>query len=205
MFLFVVMLACEADIKTTLPYYKDASFTPHWIANNKEKRARFHKVPSFELINQEGDTVNTSTFSNTIYVADFFFTTCPGICPKMTKNMGLIQEAFINDPEVLLLSHSVTPKIDSVEVLKKYAEEKGVISGKWHLVTGDRDEIYALGRSAYFIEEDLGKEKKDSDFIHTENFVLVDYNGHLRGIYNGLNAASVHQLIQDIRVLKKEK
>lgn len=106
---------------------------------------------------------------------------------------------------MLLLSHSITPKIDSVETLKKYAEEKGVISGKWHLVTGNRDEIYALGRSAYFIEEDLGEEKKDSDFIHTENFVLVDYNGHLRGIYNGLNAASVHQLIQDIRVLKKEK
>ena len=119
--------------------------------------------------------------------------------------MGLVQAAFLDDPEVLLISHSVTPNQDSVEVLKEYANAKGVVSGKWHLVTGNRSEIYRLGRENYFVEEDLGLDKKEDDFIHTENFVLIDFDGHIRGIYNGLNKTSVNQLIADIRQLKKER
>lgn len=118
--------------------------------------------------------------------------------------MGLVQDAFIDDDEVLLLSHSVTPQRDSVEILKKYADNKDIISGKWHLVTGDRAEIYGLGRQAYFIEENLGLTMEPDDFLHTENFVLIDKNKYIRGIYNGLNKISVQQLIKDIEVLKKE-
>ena len=121
----------------------------------------------------------------------------------MTDNMRLIQAAFLTDPNVLLLSHSVTPSVDSVSVLKDYAKVKGVISSKWHLATGDKQLIYSLGRKSYFVEEDLGLQKQETDFIHTENFVLVDGDGHLRGIYNGLNKRSVNQLLEDIRTLKQ--
>lgn len=121
----------------------------------------------------------------------------------MTEQMARIQEAFLDDDEVLLLSHSVTPSRDSVPVLQTYALEKGVKSGKWHLVTGAREEVYRLGRQAYFVEEDLGIKRDLNDFLHTENFVLIDQNRHIRGIYNGLNSASVDQLINDIQKLKK--
>lgn len=119
--------------------------------------------------------------------------------------MFKIQEAFKNDSEILFLSHSVTPTIDSVEVLYNYAKNNGVIDNKWHLVTGDKKEIYALGRDHYFVENDLGEEKSIDDFLHTENFLLIDKNKHIRGIYNGLNRASIAQLITDTKALKEEE
>ena len=189
----------------SLPYYQEATFTPIWLTKGEILSSDFHQIPPFELINQNGTVITEQTFADKIYITDFFFTACPGICPKMTKNMGVLQAAFMDDAEVLLLSHSVTPKFDSVAVLKNYALAKEVIDDKWHLVTGDRDEIYNLGRNAYFVEEDLGLEKDPDDFLHTENFVLVDKNRHIRGIYNGLNKTSIHQLIADIETLKREK
>ncbi|MCB0448321.1 MAG: SCO family protein, partial [Gelidibacter sp.] len=144
----------------TLPYYNEASFTPKWLSNDEEMET-LHKIPSFNLMDQNGEIVTEQTFKDKIYVTDFFFTTCPGICPKMTENMVLVQEAFKNDPEVLLLSHSVTPETDSVQVLKTYADNKGAISNKWYLVTGDRKQIYDLGRKTYFVEQDLGQEKQE--------------------------------------------
>jgi protein SCO1/2 len=122
----------------------------------------------------------------------------------MTNNMTNVQEAFINNPEVSILSHSVTPSIDSVSVLKTYANKNGVIDSKWHLVTGDKTEIYNLGRNQYFVENDLGIPKDITDFLHTENFLLIDKNKHIRGIYNGLNRASIAQLITDAEALLKE-
>lgn len=187
-----------------LPFYSEASFTPNWLMNNSDQEEGFHKIPTFNLVNQEGETVTEKTFDNKIYVTDFFFTTCPGICPRMTSNMMILQEEFLNDDEVLLLSHSVTPEIDSIQRLKEYANDKGIISNKWHLVTGDRKQIYNLGRKWYFVEEDLGNTQTDEDFLHTENFVLVDKNKHIRGIYNGLNKTAIQQLIADIETLKKE-
>jgi protein SCO1/2 len=188
----------------TLPYYSEASFTPYWINNDKEALNDFHQISPFELTNQDGEIITEATFDDKIYVADFFFTICPGICPKMTANMSVLQEEFKEDDEILLLYHSVTPKMDSVSVLKAYAEDKGVISGKWHLVTGQQKDIYKLGRQDYFVEENLGVEKDHTDFLHTENFVLIDKNKHIRGIYNGLNKSSMLQLIADIKTLKKE-
>lgn len=187
-----------------LPYYNEASFTPHWLTPNTEAERTFHKIPDFNLINQLGETVSQKTFEDKIYITDFFFTTCPGICPKMTGNMFKLQDAFLDDKEVLLLSHSVMPATDSVPVLKAYAKEYNVVSGKWHLVTGNKTEIYNLGREQYFVENDLGEEKSIDDFLHTENFLLIDKNKHIRGIYNGLNRASVNQLIVDVKALKKE-
>jgi protein SCO1/2 len=186
-----------------LPYYNEASFTPKWIAAKSNQLKTFHSIPNFSLTDQDGKKITQKTFENKIYVADFFFTTCPGICPMMTDNMILVQESFKNDDEVLMLSHSVTPSIDSVAQLKKYALEKK-IGNNWHLVTGDKKEIYDLGRKSYFVEEDLGKPKGIDDFLHTENFILIDKNKHIRGIYNGLSKNSVKQLIVDIKTLKLE-
>ncbi len=183
-----------------LPYYGEATFTPQWM-DEAAVPDTFHKIPSFSLINQLGDTITERTVDGKVFVADFFFTACPGICPKMTGNMALLQDAFADDNGVLLLSHSVTPERDSVAVLMDYATEKGVISGKWHLLTGDRDDIYALGRKDYFVEEDLGLDKAPYDFIHTENFVLVDQQRRIRGVYNGLDKAAIDQLIADVHTL----
>ncbi|MEO1215787.1 MAG: SCO family protein [Bacteroidota bacterium] len=199
------MEEAQAESRTTfLPYYEEATFTPKWLYPGTEVVQKLHRIPNFSLTNQEGETFSDRDLEGKIYIADFFFTTCPGICPKMTANMSILQEAFLDDPEIMLISHSVTPELDPVEVLQRYAEEKGVISGKWQLLTGDRALIYDLGRNQYFVEEDLGLEKDENDFLHTENFVLIDKNRNIRGIYNGLNKTAVRQLITDIKTLKEE-
>ncbi|MEL6969307.1 MAG: SCO family protein [Bacteroidota bacterium] len=211
--LFLVIIfwaACSEHLPSksrvkTLPFYNEATFTPHWIAPDDSALDSFHRISPFSLTNQEGEVVTAETFKDKIYVVDFFFTICPGICPKMTANMMELQEEFLSDDDVMLLSHSVTPDRDSVPVLKRYAEDKGILSHKWHLVTGTQQAIYKLGRKDYFVEEDLGLTKEEDEFLHTENFVLVDRNRHIRGIYNGLNKSSINQLIIDIKTLKKEK
>ncbi|MFB0937383.1 MAG: protein SCO1/2 [Urechidicola sp.] len=217
MLIFIVLFtSCEKKIKKEnikvteisrvefLPYYNEESFTPIWLTPNTEEEKRFHKIPDFNLMNQLGDTISQKTFEGKIYVTDFFFTTCPGICPKMTGNMEKIQEEFVNDSDILLLSHSVMPTTDSIPILKEYAKNNNVIDNKWHLVTGGKKDIYDLGRNHYFVENDLGEVKDINDFLHTENFLLIDKNKHIRGIYNGLNRASIAQLIIDIKTLQKE-
>lgn len=188
----------------TLPFYKEATFTPYWIDPEDTSLDNFHKISPFKLLNQEGEIITQETFKGKIYVTDFFFTICPGICPKMMNNMMDLQKEFLADTAILLLSHSVTPERDSVPVLKQYAEKKGILSKKWHLATGTQEEIYKLGRKDYFVEEDLGLEKEVDEFLHTENFVLIDKNSHIRGIYNGLRKASIRRLIEDIKILKQE-
>ncbi len=187
-----------------LPYYNEASFTPNWLDEQDPELENIHTIRDFLLVNQDGQSVSQSTFRGKLYITDFFFTTCPGICPKMTANLSILQDTFRHEDKVLLLSHSVTPEKDSVAVLKRYAEGHGVISGKWHLVTGGRQDIYQLGRHEYFVEEDLGLERDADEFLHTENFVLVDHQSRIRGIYNGLKSNSINQLISDVRILLKE-
>jgi len=205
---FVLLIGCKnhknASRVDSLPYYKDASFTPYWLSSGSVEEMNFHKISDFNLINQDNNIVNQKTFENKIVITDFFFTSCPGICPRMTANMKVIQDRFLEETELLLLSHSVTPKKDSVSALKRYAKNKGAISGKWHLVTGNKKEIYDLGRKQYFVENDLGVIKDENDFLHTENFLLIDRNRHIRGIYNGLNRASINQLKIDIETLLKD-
>ena len=213
-FLLIFLIGCTQNTSTkrhtkesrvaTLPYYEDPSFTPKWLTPDSDSLKNFHKIPPFSLTNQEGKTITHKRFKDKTYTTDFFFTTCPGICPKMTDNMKVLQDAFIEENEVLLLSHSVTPDVDSVSTLRNYAIDKGVLSSKWHLVTGDRKEIYNLGRTAYFVEEYFGVKKTKDDFLHTENFVLIDKNKHIRGIYNSLNKGTINQLIANIKTLQKE-
>lgn len=210
----VIFISCKNEVKKEnikvtetsrtehLPYYNEESFTPNWLIPGTKEEQNFHKIPDFKLINQLGDTINQNTFEDKIYVTNFFFTICPGICPQMAENMIKVQREFKNDGEILLLSHSVMPTTDTVEILKEYAKNNDVINNKWHLVTGDKEEIYELGRDQYFVENDLGEPKNIDDFLHTENFLLIDKNKHIRGIYNGLNRASIAQLITDIKTLK---
>lgn len=205
----IALAGCSAadasDRAKTLPYYDEPSFTPRWLSAGSAELKAFHRVPPFRLTNQRGEVVTEQDYRGKIYIADFFFTTCGGICPKMTANLRLVQDAFQNDDQVRLLSHSVTPGHDTADVLRAYAAKHNIDGEKWNLLTGDRGQIYALGRKAYFVEEDLGEAKSEDDFLHTENFVLVDREGHLRGIYNGLNKTAVSQLIQDIKTLKNER
>jgi protein SCO1 len=206
--LIVLLSSCVKQNENNaepLPFFNEASFLPHWISTDSDSLRDFHKIPPFKLVNQDGDTITDRTLEDKIYVANFFFTSCPGICPQMTSNLDILQQEFLNDDKVFLISHSVTPNRDSVEVLKKYADKRGINSKKWYLLTGDREQIYNLGRNAYFVEENMGIEKTVDDFLHTENFVLIDKNKHIRGIYNGLNKTSIQQLITDISTLKQEK
>lgn len=187
-----------------LPYYIDATFTPVWI-DSEDVPDDLHRIAPFEFTNQEGVLVNNDSLSGKIYVANFFFTICPSVCPRMTANLERVQAEFITDDSVLLISHTVMPWVDSVAALKTYAMEKGVKSGKWHLVTGEKPEIYSLARNSYFADEGFGKSVTDeADFLHTENIVLVDPEGHLRGVYNGTIPLEMARLIEDIYRLKKE-
>src|SRR5690554_47347 len=163
---------------------------------------KYHTIADFSLVNQNGETVTQVDYEDKIYIADFFFTTCQTICPIMTNHMLEIQKALADDASVLLLSHTVTPEIDSVEQLKKYALEKGVDDKKWNLVTGDRKEIYDLARKSYLVAKDNPYE--EFDLIHTENFVLVDDRRRIRGFYDGTDPDAIDELLQDIKVLEAE-
>ena len=190
-------------VESKLPYFISSDFTPRWFSNSSELKNK-HKIPPFSFLNQNGDTITSKTYENKIYVADFFFTTCPGICPKLTKNMNLIQDKYIDDPNILLLSHTVMPWNDSIPVLKAYAERNNIDNAKWNLVTGDKNELYSIAREGYFADEDFGKTKDESQFIHTENFILVDTQGYIRGVYNGTIPIDIKRLIRHIEILKKE-
>ena len=163
--------------------------------------SKYHKISDFELINQNGKTITQEYYKNKIYVADFFFTTCQSICPIMTKNMLDLQNELKNDKEILLLSHTVMPEIDSVQQLKKYAIENNIDEKKWNLVTGDKKQIYDLARKSYLAVED--SEFGDFDMIHTENFMLIDKERQIRGFYDGTNKEEIKRLLSDIEILKK--
>ena len=155
------------------------------------------------MTNQNNELVTEKNYDNTIYVADFFFTTCPSICPIMTANMHELQQAFATDDQIRLLSYSVTPEIDSVAQLKKYALEKGVNDQKWNLLTGDKREIYKLARQSYLVAKSDG-DGGPYDMIHTENFVLVDPLQRIRGFYDGTQPEAMEQLIKDVAILQLE-
>ena len=199
-FMFYSVLTPEKK----LPIYQPNMVKYELVDSTVQHIKRFHKIDNFSLVNQNNQVVTNKNYDGKIYVADFFFTTCPGICPIMKENMVFLQEEFKDDDNLLLLSHSVTPEIDSVTVLKKYSEEKGVIDSKWNMVTGDKKQIYNLARKSYLVAEDI-ESSSAFDMIHTENFVLVDTQRRIRGFYDGTNNDSMEELINDIKILKKEE
>lgn len=186
--------------KKTLPIYNPADVNPELVDSTVQYVEKYHTIADFSFTNQNGKTVTQKDYEGKIYVADFFFTTCQSICPKMTANMVDVQKAILNNPKVMLLSHTVTPEIDSVSVLKKYAIEKGVIDSKWNLVTGDKKDIYFIARKSYLAVK-TGKPEELYDMVHTENFVLVDSKRRVRGFYDGTNPDEIKKLIDDIKWL----
>ncbi|WP_092446131.1 SCO family protein [Winogradskyella sediminis] len=189
------------NVKQPLPIYQPGMVSEELVDSTIQYKLKYHKIADFSLTNQNGETVTQNNYKDKIYVADFFFTTCQTICPIMTDHMEQIQNEIINDDEVMLLSHSVTPKIDSVAQLKKYAREKGVIDRKWNLVTGDKKQIYELARKSYLAVKTDGNGDQ-YDMIHTENFMLIDKKRQIRGFYDGTNPEDINQLLKDIETLK---
>lgn len=192
----------------TLPVFTPRDVNPQLVDTTIQHIGYNHTIADFKFVNQNGDTITQDNYKNKIYVAEFFFTTCPTICPIMTEHMVWLQDKIKDIPDVLLLSHSVTPEIDSVSVLKKYALEKGVIDNKWNLVTGNKKDIYYIARKSYLAVE-TGKPEELYDMVHTENFVLIDKKGRIRGFYDGTNlnkstkdgTKNVTQLLEDIKWL----
>ena len=189
--------------KEFLPIYQPAEVNFKLVDSSLQHIKKFHKISNFNLVNQNGNNISQEFYHNKIYVADFFFTTCPSICPIMTNNMLKVQEKIKNDPNVLIVSFSVDPKTDSVAQLKKYAKEKGVDDLKWNLLTGDKKQIYDLARKSFFVAE-IDKDSDSNDIIHTENFVLVDPDKRIRGFYDGTNLDEIKNLILDLSLLKGE-
>ncbi|MFA9191944.1 SCO family protein [Flavobacterium sp. FZUC8N2.13] len=187
-----------------LPIYNPADVNPELVDSTIQYVSKYHTIADFSFTNQNGKTITQKDYEGKIYVADFFFTTCGTICPKMTTNLVEVQKAIINNPKVMLLSHTVFPEVDNVEVLKAYAEEHGVVDSKWNLVTGNKKEIYAMARKSYLAVK-MGKPSELYDMVHTENFVLVDAKRRVRGFYDGTKKEEVQKLIEDIEFLSNEK
>ncbi len=186
-----------------LPVFHPAQLDPRLVDPAVRRAEGEHHISDFALVDQSADTVRLADLEGRILVADFFFTTCTTICPKMSMQMARVQEAFREEPRVVLLSHSVTPEMDSVPVLAEYAARHGALNDRWHFLTGDRRQIYVLARRSYFAALDQGDGGPD-DFVHTENFVLVDPQHRIRGFYDGTSTADVDRLIADLRKLLKE-
>lgn len=186
--------------KKILPVYQPSMVNPELVDDSMKYIKKYHAIADFSLTNQNGKTITQADYEDKIYIADFFFTTCPTICPIMTKNMIEIQKRLKGE-DVLLLSHSVTPKNDSVAQLKKYALEKGVDDRLWNLVTGDKKQIYDLARKSYMAVKTDG-DGGPYDMIHTENFVLVDKKKQVRGYYDGTKMEDIEKLMIELEVLK---
>ncbi|MFK7060272.1 SCO family protein [Flavobacterium oreochromis] len=186
--------------KKTLPIYTPSMVNPELVDTTVQHIANKHLISDFSFTNQDGRIVTQKDYEGKVYVADFFFTSCKTICPLMTNNMSWLQDQIKNNPKVMLLSHSVTPDIDSVPVLKKYALEKGAISGKWNLVTGNKKDIYYIARKSYLAVK-TGKPEELYDMVHTENFVLIDQKKRVRGFYDGTKKEEVEKLLKDIEFL----
>ena len=187
----------------TLPIYNPADVNPELVDSTVQYKSKYHTIADFSFVNQNGDTITQKNYEGKIYVADFFFTTCGSICPKMTTNLEEVQKAVLNNPKVMLLSHTVFPEVDSIPVLKEYAVKHHVVDSKWNLVTGDKKEIYTMARKSYLAVK-LGRPAQLYDMVHTENFVLVDQKRRVRGFYDGTNKEEIKRLLEDINFLSQE-
>ncbi|NNC49393.1 MAG: SCO family protein [Flaviramulus sp.] len=205
-FISIVIIALiynTLNVYKPLPVYQPAMVSTELVDSTIQYQKKYHKIANFSLKNQNGKTITQNDYKDKIYVADFFFTTCQTICPIMTNHMIDIQNEILYDDDVMLLSHTVTPEIDSVAQLKRYANLKGVNDSKWNLVTGDKKQIYELARKSYLAVKD-NEFGGDFDMIHTENFMLIDKKYQIRGFYDGTNSEEINRLLEDINILKQE-
>lgn len=200
MCLVLLLNSCNNTSNRVLPIYNPSNFNPELVDKTLRNSTKYHTVLDFELINQNGKTITQNDYKNKIYVTDFFFTSCKTICPIMTNNMAKLQDKFLNNNDVMFLSLSVTPEIDNVATLREYATNKGVVDSKWNVTTGNKKHIYELARKSYFAVVEQG-DGGLQDFIHTPNFILIDTQKQIRGIYDGTNEDEIIRLIKDITIL----
>lgn len=204
--LFLAGCSTKEVTKLRLPFYNKPDFTPLFLTSKDEITKQItHTIGDFEFINQHGNSITQRDIDGKIHVANFIFTSCGSICPVMTSHLKLLQQAFENNSNVVLLSYSVTPWIDSVPRLQQYAISNDIHSKNWHLLTGNKSIIYTLARTSYFAEEDLGFTKDSTQFLHTEHIILVDKNKRIRGVYNGTLQLETEQMVKDIQMLMEEK
>ena len=187
--------------KVSLPIYSPSMVAEELVEEDIRYVKKYHVINNFSLTNQNGKLITQEFYENKIYVADFFFTTCPDICPIMTENMGYLQKELKNQTDILLVSFSVTPEVDSVDKLRVYADLKGVDDSKWNLFTGDKKDIYELARKSFLVAKNDGDGGK-YDMIHTENFVLIDKENRIRGFYDGTNEVEMNKLLKDVKILQ---
>ena len=186
-----------------LPIYQPVMVDPVLVDESIQYVKKYHRIGAFSFTNQNNENITHKYYDGYIYVADFFFTTCPSICPIMTDNMVYLQSLLAAYPDVKLLSFSVTPNIDTPAVLKQYAVEKGVDDRRWNMLTGNKKDIYELARKSYLVVQEDGN-GDEHDMIHTENFVLIDTKRRIRGYYDGTDINSVKKILNDIKILLKE-
>ena len=190
----------NADIG--LPFYSEATFTPQWIEIGDPGYSDIHMISPFSFRDQNGNIITEEAIEGKVYVANFFFSVCVNVCPKMTTNLLVVQDSFRNDKRLKLLSHTVMPWVDSVETLKAYAKFNGINGDQWHLLTGSKDDVYAIARDSYFADEGFGKTvTEEADFLHTEKIILVDHKRRIRGVYNGTIPLEMKRMIEDIKWL----
>ncbi len=197
-------MGCSSDA-TQIPYYNTPDFTPIFLSDNQElKNTITHQISDFSFINQNNQIITNKEIEGKVHVANFMFTSCTSICPDMTGNMKLVEEAFFNDERVAVLSYSVTPWIDTPDKLLDYVKLNDIKTNNWHFLTGNKSDIYSLARESYFAEESIGFSKDSTDFLHTEYFILVDKNKRIRGVYNGTLMLESKQVVEDIKILLEE-
>jgi len=190
----------------SLPYYNTPDFTPHFIENsNKIEKKIKHKISDFEATDQNAEKITLDNLKGKVHIANFMFTRCSSICPTMTNNLKKVADAFQDESQFVLLSFSVTPWMDSIPVLRSFAQSYGIKAKNWFFLTGGKKEIYRLARQSYFAEKDLGYTKDSTEFLHTEHVVLVDSNLRLRGIYNATLKTDILQIKKDIALLLGEE
>ena len=199
---FLCLNACSSEVKK-LPILGEREAVSKLVEGKEVIDTLYATVPPFSFINQEGDTVTQALVQHKIYVADFFFVSCPTICPIMKREMLRVYQAFKGDTSLYLLSHTIDPQHDTIALLKQFATDLGVEGQQWQFLTGQREKIYEMAEKGYYATA-LPDSTEPGGFVHSGGFILVDRQGRVRGIYDGTDAQKVDELIADIALLKKE-
>lgn len=199
----VLLWSCQPEKEKPLPIFGQREVVVKELNGQKVVDTVYHTIADFEFVNQDSLPVNNKTFENKIYVADFFFTSCRTICPKMKTQMLRVYDSIQTMPDVLILSHTIDPEHDDVARLHDFADRLGVKSNKWHFVTGTQDKIYDIAQTSYFATAMVDKTEPDG-FVHSGAFLLIDKQRRIRGKYDGTTEEDVNRLIRDIRRLRKE-
>ena len=207
LFSSILLVSClnnKVDL-IDLPYYNKPDFTPIFIADKSEVETKIkHTIADFSFLDQDSTLISQKAIEGKIHIANFIFTTCGSICPKMTTNLKIVNDSLKKHSDIVLLSYSVTPWIDTPSVLKKYKAKNEITNANWHFLTGSKNDIYKLARTSYFAEEDIGFSKDSTEFLHTEHFILVDKSKRIRGIYNGTLTLEMQQMLDDIKTLENK-